>query len=417
MQYILKNNSKSGITLVSLVVTIIVLIILAGVSINMVLGENGIIKMAMQTKQTTEKAVAEEDVRMKMLQWEQEEAINGITLKQFLKENYNSMSDNADGTYTVVSEGIEITVGEDGNITEKIEETDIYVTLYDDGTLVFSNEDKVIEGKTVVKSYGNIRGNHYYTTHTPWNSDVESITTVNIVNKIVPTSTSRWFANCKNVTTIYNMDNIITNKVTSMYEMFSGCASLEKIDLKEFYTKNVTNMGSMFYGCIKITSLDLNNFNTENVTNMGRMFYDCNSLTELNLKGFNTKNVKLMLNMFTSCTSLTSLDLSSFQTGNVTNMSFMFTNCRNLVDLNVSNFNTSQVTNMTQMFATMHSIQTLDLTSFDTSNVEQMVSMFTWDSKLKTITATEGKWVTSTNNSGMFTGCGTSEITLVPPKV
>ncbi len=41
-----KNFSTSGITLVSLVVTIIILIILAGISLNATLGENGIITMA-----------------------------------------------------------------------------------------------------------------------------------------------------------------------------------------------------------------------------------------------------------------------------------------------------------------------------------------------------------------------------------
>lgn len=39
------KNSK-GITLVALVVTIVVLLILAGVSINLVLGENGLITQA-----------------------------------------------------------------------------------------------------------------------------------------------------------------------------------------------------------------------------------------------------------------------------------------------------------------------------------------------------------------------------------
>ena len=42
----LEKKSSKGITLVALVVTIIVLIILAGVSINLVLGDNGIITMA-----------------------------------------------------------------------------------------------------------------------------------------------------------------------------------------------------------------------------------------------------------------------------------------------------------------------------------------------------------------------------------
>ena len=42
-----KNNQK-GITLIALVITIIVLIILAGISINLVLGENGLFNKAKQ---------------------------------------------------------------------------------------------------------------------------------------------------------------------------------------------------------------------------------------------------------------------------------------------------------------------------------------------------------------------------------
>lgn len=40
----LKNNK--GITLVALVVTIVILLILAGVSLNLVLGDNGIVRKA-----------------------------------------------------------------------------------------------------------------------------------------------------------------------------------------------------------------------------------------------------------------------------------------------------------------------------------------------------------------------------------
>ena len=39
------KNSEKAITLISLVVTIIVLLILAGISINMLTGENGILKL------------------------------------------------------------------------------------------------------------------------------------------------------------------------------------------------------------------------------------------------------------------------------------------------------------------------------------------------------------------------------------
>ena len=49
------KNSK-GITLIALVVTIIVLIILAGVSISLVLGDNGIVTKAKLAKEQTEQA-------------------------------------------------------------------------------------------------------------------------------------------------------------------------------------------------------------------------------------------------------------------------------------------------------------------------------------------------------------------------
>ena len=51
---------ERGITLIALVITIIVLLILAGVSIAMVTGDNGILKQASKAKEETEKAKANE---------------------------------------------------------------------------------------------------------------------------------------------------------------------------------------------------------------------------------------------------------------------------------------------------------------------------------------------------------------------
>ena len=65
----MKNSSK-GITLIALVVTIIVLIILAGVSINLVLGENGIITMAKRAKEDMEKAAQDEQLALDNLYME-----------------------------------------------------------------------------------------------------------------------------------------------------------------------------------------------------------------------------------------------------------------------------------------------------------------------------------------------------------
>ena len=62
-----QKNKQRGITLISLVVTIIVLIILAGVSINMLVGENGIITQAQSAKTKTEETQAKEKLEMVLL--------------------------------------------------------------------------------------------------------------------------------------------------------------------------------------------------------------------------------------------------------------------------------------------------------------------------------------------------------------
>lgn len=60
-------KENKAITLVSLVVTIIILIILAGISINITLGENGIISIAKRAKENIELAEIEEQTRLNEL--------------------------------------------------------------------------------------------------------------------------------------------------------------------------------------------------------------------------------------------------------------------------------------------------------------------------------------------------------------
>lgn len=57
-------KKEKGITLVALVVTIVVLLILAGVSITMVLGNNGIVKKAQDAKANYTAAAGQEDKAM-----------------------------------------------------------------------------------------------------------------------------------------------------------------------------------------------------------------------------------------------------------------------------------------------------------------------------------------------------------------
>ena len=195
-----------------------------------------------------------------------------------------------------------------------------------------------------------------------------------------PTTCFKWFSSFSKLTQVKGVENLNTENVTNMGNMFAGCSSLASLDVTHFNTANVTNMNSMFYLCSSLTSLDVTHFNTEKVTDMRNMFGDCNELTSLDVTHFNTAKVEGMSGMFAHCSSLTSLDVTHFNTEKVTDMSQMFNGCACLASLDVTNFNTANVSNMEYMFC-------------DGSN-------------LKAIYASD-KFVTNavTKSSGMFEGC------------
>ena len=72
-------KKNKGITLVALVVTIVVLLILAGVSINLVLGNNGIIAKAKEAQRKSAEATQNDLIGMNELAQQLEEQINGST--------------------------------------------------------------------------------------------------------------------------------------------------------------------------------------------------------------------------------------------------------------------------------------------------------------------------------------------------
>ena len=89
-----KNKRKEGgITLIALVVTIIVLIILAGVSISMIVGDNGIITQAENAKKETQKAEVKEKAQIDILekQLEKEGNITKGDFVEILKEYFDNL--------------------------------------------------------------------------------------------------------------------------------------------------------------------------------------------------------------------------------------------------------------------------------------------------------------------------------------
>ena len=119
-------NDK-GITLIALVITIIVLLILAGISIAMLTGDNGLLNRAKDAGEKTKEKGAIEKVQL-MLDDYMTEKYTGTTrtLEEYLNEQkangeLDEVTNNKDGTITVEVDGYEITIKEDLSIisTEK----------------------------------------------------------------------------------------------------------------------------------------------------------------------------------------------------------------------------------------------------------------------------------------------------------
>ena len=112
------RKQKNGITLITLVVTIVVLSILAGVSINTVVGDDGIIQKAKEQAEATRRASAEEDMNRLVLEYQL--AKSDETLESFLQEKVtegriDGVTDNGDGTITITKK----VEGKDYTITVK----------------------------------------------------------------------------------------------------------------------------------------------------------------------------------------------------------------------------------------------------------------------------------------------------------
>ena len=109
----MQTKEMKGITLVALVITIAVLLILAGVSINAVLGDNGIIKKANQAASVTKEAEVKEAINRTILEFYLTNDYE--TLEDFLKAkaedgSIDSVTKNTDGTLTVKKGEYSVTV-------------------------------------------------------------------------------------------------------------------------------------------------------------------------------------------------------------------------------------------------------------------------------------------------------------------
>jgi len=136
----MKTKEIKGITLITLAVTIVVLLILAGISINTVIGDNGIIKKAQSSAELTKESEAKEIINRTIMEFyltNEYETLEDFLNTKVLEGRIDKVEKNADGTlkvwkndYSVTTENKTNFSNNNDNNMNKVETTP-YEGIYD----------------------------------------------------------------------------------------------------------------------------------------------------------------------------------------------------------------------------------------------------------------------------------------------
>ena len=146
-------KSKKGITLIALVVTIVVLLILAGVSISMLGGENGIITQAIEAKEENEIAEEKENVQLAVTAAKGNTNWGEITEENLKKELDKIVGDTGKNDE---DKKTEITSNLDGTFNVLFKETGRNYYVDNDGKIIFEEpiDYPTLATETTSANYG-----------------------------------------------------------------------------------------------------------------------------------------------------------------------------------------------------------------------------------------------------------------------
>ena len=287
---------KRGITLIALVVTIIVLLILAGVTIAAISGDNGILQNAARAKEETEQAEKEEQNILNSY----EDKINEYTGIDWDTALSNAQKHPDQKTSTAIG------VGTDGRTVNM----DLWeCTKLEDGTYAL-NDAITLEG-TGTKTAG-------------YTGDIVNGKIEGTIPKYIKDENDGDFVEVTSLrSTFYGISDltespVIPNTINILYETFqdTGLKKMPEIP------NGVTVMKSTFYRCTNLS--ELKNI-PDTVTDISYCFSSCTSLTNINIEL--GKNITEMQATFENCSNLVSV---SKLPDNVINLSLTFRNCSNL---------------------------------------------------------------------------------------
>lgn len=264
------NFKEAGITLIALVVTIIILLILAGITLSFALGENALLIRAKEVRVISDKSQIREEVTMLLMQ---------AQIENSLENSFGSENVTKDGAiYEVAYKGEIFLIGENYEYIEKVEPAyeGEWTINENTGTLTAYNGDLTTKrgmqevGELIIPNYykgkriKNIGTQLFY--YNPNKSNIIKL----VISEGIETIGNSAFVSCSNI----KGDLVIPNSVTTIgSQAFTYCNSLNG---NLVLGNNVQSIGAMaFYNCKFIGDLHIPN----SVTTIGnRAFQLCSSM-------------------------------------------------------------------------------------------------------------------------------------------
>ena len=240
-----KLKNERGITLVALVITIIVLLILAGVTLSMVMGDSGIFGKANSAKEKTQLSNAEETIKLAVLE-----------------NKVNSVSGNTSLTNDQLKEEIAKKLTEQGYTVSESK-----VTYYEDKTIDI--EDYLEKESKTYTAYNvgdkvTVGGENFYvikvssaseekiTLLAEKNIDTTTMVQSDSANKIAFSGTNYW-SSIEGITYPYNLNNTATSANTDAIAIAKAYGTAKGVEGRLMTIDEVEALGG-----------DKENYNIEN---------------------------------------------------------------------------------------------------------------------------------------------------------